>query len=120
MRSRISIFKSFIPLYQVSILPNRNNHIHIHIPAEKNSNRGGDLRSMENNGEMLDCLSPCLFPCGTCAQMESKIVKYSMQLLEKKRCDEAEESEKEALLSRLRKMENMLTELLNNKPSRNI
>lgn len=115
MRSRISIFKKFIPLYRVSILPNRNNQIHIHIPVDKNARRGDDLQSIENNDELMTCGSPCLFPGGSCSKMEPKIVKYSLQLLDKKRCDQAEEREKEDLLNRLRKMETMLNELVNNR-----
>lgn len=115
MRSRISIFKEFIPLYRVSILPNRNNQIHIHIPKEKSVSGGDDLRSMENNAELLTCILPCSFPCGSCTRMEPKIVKYSLQLLEKKRCDLVEDNEKEQLLKRLIRMEAMLTELINNR-----
>lgn len=115
MRSRISIFKEFIPLYRVSILPNRSNQIHIHILADKSTISRDDLRSMENNGGLLSCVSPCSFPGGSCSQMESKIVKYSLQLLDKKRCDQAEESEKEELLNRLTKIEEMLAELMNNR-----
>lgn len=115
MRSRISIFKKFIPLYRVSILPNRNNQIHIHIPTDKNASAGDDLRSMENNDELLTCGSPCSFAGGSCSKMEPKIVKYSLQLLDKKRCDQVEEREKEDLLNRLKRMEAMLNELINNR-----
>lgn len=116
MRSRISVFKKFIPMYRVSILPNRSNEIQIHFPADKNINGvDRDLRSIENNEEVLTCASPCSFPGGSCTKMEPKIVKYSLQLLDKKRCDQAEESGKEELLNRLSRMEAMLTELLNNR-----
>lgn len=115
MRSRTSIFKKFIPLYRISILPNRSNEIHIHTPADKNVSNGGDLRSMENNEGLLNCLMPYSFLSSSCSKMEPKIVKYSLQLLDKKRCDEAEEFEKEELLNRMNRIESMLTELLNNR-----
>lgn len=102
-------------MYRVSILPNRNNQIHIHIPVEKNANGVEDLRAMENNDSLLACVAPCSFPGGSCSKMEPKIVKYSLQLLEKKRCDDAEESEKEELVNQLRRIEARLMELTNNR-----
>lgn len=70
-----------------------------------------DLQLLEGNG-MMACVVPCSYVGGSCSKMESKIVKYSWQLLDKKRCALEEESEKNELLNRLTRMEQLLAELM--------
>lgn len=108
VRSRISLFQHFIPLYKVSVLPNIRNQVLIHLPPAESDNKLADI---ESNSKLLECISSCLFFGNRCSSMEPKIVKYSWKVLDKKVNDFYEEKEKIDLKNRILFIEKRLTDI---------
>lgn len=111
-RSKISIFKSFIPLYRISILPNSNNVVHIPLP-QGNENTLDDAVELEmknfiggKSSRKLQCCH--FFSC--CSHMEQKIVKYSFNVLEKK-SHSVDDFDQEIIIKRLNNIEQSMVRL---------
>lgn len=107
-RSRISLFKDFIPMYKVSVLPNVHNQVLIPIPPDASNNK---LTTIESNSRTLECVSSCLYFGNQCSRMEPKIVKYSWHVLEKKVNEFDDEKEKIDLKNQISFIEKRLTDI---------
>lgn len=104
-RSRISVFKTFIPTYKIRVKPNDNNQILVETFA---SDSKKDM--IENDFAPVECISGC--PCaGRCSRMEKKIIKLASNVLEKIKREKYEEAEKEHYKNRIVNIEASLHDI---------
>lgn len=107
LRSRISLFKSFLPLYKVSVQPNASNQVLIHIPLNKNSEpEEAEPLILRTEAKLLGCSKPC------CSAMEQKIVKDSIRLIDRKLYAENDDDERTLILNRLNQIEKSLEKVV--------
>lgn len=118
LRSRISLFKSFLPLYKVSVQPNAGNQVLIHVPLSKNSQpEEAEPLILRENAKLLGCSKQC------CASMEQKLVKDSLRLIDRKLYADNDDDERTLILNRLNRIERKLeefTEAINQLNQRNV
>lgn len=111
-RDTISVFKELKPTFQVRVKPNVNNQILV-----------PDSVDSEDKAESKQFQCYHCFSCfGRCSRMDRKIVKLAFCLLEKVKMEKYEETEKDQLKDRMRRIEvslehitNKLNIILNNK-----
>lgn len=109
-RSKINVFKMFIPAYRIHVKPNDNNLIFIET-AETASENG--LLKKENSDHDLasvGCMNGCLC-AGHCSRMEKKIIKLASAVLEKVRNEKEEAAEREQYKNKIENIEASLHDL---------
>lgn len=89
-RSTISVFKDLRPVYKVYVKPNAKNQISTPVEVETR-----DI--VEDDSETIQCEN-CFSCFGKCSQMEKKIVKHALAVLDKTKMEKIEQSKIEATL----------------------
>lgn len=106
LRSRISLFKEFLPLHRVSVQPNAGNQVLIHVPLSKASTPGDvETMSLREEAPLVGCSKHC------CSMMERKIVKGAIQLLDRQQHGQNEDDQLELILSRIKRLDEAVAEL---------
>lgn len=102
-RSRIGVFKKSIPSYLIRVKPNDQNQIYVKTPE---TNYEPKRNTIED--ETIGCfISSCFSRC-SCSRMEKKIIKLAFNILEKRKQEKFEKSEKEHVIHGIRSIENSL------------
>lgn len=108
-RARISVFKTLITSYKIRVRPNENNQIKAQVMRTKNVDDSDsaikDIRLTDTVGSYSKTLDCCYSCFGDCFRMDKKIVKLSFGVLEKVRCEQDEEDEREQLRNKLNNIE---------------
>ena len=89
-RSTISVFKDLRPVFKVYVKPNANNEISTPLEVKSKDIVDDDLQTIQCEN--------CFSCFGKCSQMEKKIVKHALAVLDKAKVEKTKQSEIEAKL----------------------